>query len=101
MSDSASSRVSGSTLNSVSSGVSGLYLLGLRRTSDVRRNELIEATMDCIRAHVRLIFLVTMTVERSRYVLTDAILALPEDLSGHFGGLLRRLESKLAQWSET
>lgn len=85
MSGSASSRVSDSSLDPVSSGVSGPFLLGLHRTSNDRQNEIIDATMDCIRAHVGLIILGTLSVERSRLVLADAILALPKIYSGFLG----------------
>lgn len=100
MSSSLSSRVSNLGPNSASSEVSGPYLLGIRRTGDDRQNELIDAMMGCFRAHVCLIFLRVLSVERSKSVLADIILSLPGDLPGYIGGLLRYLEAKLAQWSK-
>lgn len=83
---------------SISSSVPGPYLMGLRRTGDDRQNALMDATLECFRAHARLIQLGASTVERSRPALVEIVFDLPGDLSEHFGDLLRRLMARLQQW---
>ena len=84
---------------SASSSVSGPFLMGLQRTGDDRQNALMDATLECFRAHTRLVRLGVSTVDRLRSALVEIVFDLPGDLPGHFGDLLRQLVARLQQWS--
>lgn len=82
------------------SGVSRPRQLGSPRASGVLLDELVRATMDLVRAHVHLIFLGILSLERSKFVFLEAFSVLPEDLWSRFMTLFRSLEPKLARRAE-
>src|SRR4051812_36948487 len=63
-------------VNSAGTEIYGPRLLGIFPTSDDDDDKRIKATMDLVKAHVRLILLGTLSMSESKSVLTSAFLAL-------------------------